>query len=578
MHHMSKVKILRHAVVLLAALALLCLLPGWLSGGARAETSAAYFDYPSNETKLAVGESCRVSLKFRRPEGHGTDLEESWYRPTTVAMWDSTGAQVYSASANPTDPNYCVVYDKAWITDFFLPVDKPGVYTLGVKVPITGGTWEKITLYVYEDAGDFRIAGNCLLAYLGDGGAVTVPAGVTRIMDDAFANKGITGVTLPAGITEIGNGAFSGNDFTSFVIPDTVTKLGAAAFYYCTSLKSITFGKGLTSIPEDGFIRTALVNVTIPSGVTSIGRRAFAGCGSLASLAIPAGVTSIGDYMVDDGCPKVVITTPCNSCAAAWADANKVKCEKVHSWKAPTYTWAKDNATVTAKRVCANDSAHTETETVETTYKVTKKPTYTAAGKGVYTSKAFTNAAFRVQTKNVTIAALPRTSISKATVKAIEDQVYTGSAIKPALTLKYGGKKLVKGTDYTVSFADNVKPGKATVTITGKNAYKGKTTVTFKILPKKVKLVSVKPGKAKITVTWKKGAGVTGYEIEYSLKKDFSASKTVTVSGAATVRTQIKNLKPGKAYYVRIRAFKKVGSKKYWSEWSDSMKATVKAE
>ena len=126
-----------------------------------------------------------------------------------------------------------------------------------------------------------------------------------------------------------------------------------------------------------------------------------------------------------------------------------------------------------------------------------------------------------------------------------------------------------------MSFADNVKPGKATVTITGKNAYKGKKTVTFSILPKKVKLVSLKPGKAKITVTWKKGAAITGYEIEYSLKKNFSASKTVTVSGAATVKTQIKNLKPGKIYYVRIRAYKKVGSKKYYSEWSNGMKAKV---
>ena len=576
MRYMAKVKILRHAAVLLAALALLCLLPGWLSGGARAETSAVYMDGPYNGTQLAVDETYRVAVKFRRPEGHGSDLEESWYQPTSFAAWDSAGNQVWSASASPIEPNYCVLNDKAWITNFFISFDKPGVYTVGAKVPITAGTWDKVTVYVYEDVGNYRIAGDCLLEYNGDGGAVTIPSGVTRIMDDVFMYKGLTSVTLPSGLTEIGGGAFYGNDFTSFVIPDTVTKVGTGAFAYCTSLKSITFGKKLTSIPEDGFLRTGLVDVTIPSNIKSIERRAFAGCGSLASLTIPASVTSIGDYMVDSR--NVVITTPCNSAAAAWADANNVKSEKVHNWKTPTYTWAKDKGTVTAKRVCSRDSSHQETETVETVYKVTKKATYTAAGSGTYTSKAFTNTAFQKQTKKVTLAMLPRTSITKAKVTAIGDQVYTGSAIKPALTLKYSGKKLVKGTDYTVSFADNVKPGKATVTITGKNAYKGKTTVTFKILPKKVKLVSVKPGKAKITVTWKKGAGVTGYEIEYSLKKNFSASKTVTVSGAATVRTQIKNLKPGKAYYVRIRAFKKVGSKKYWSEWSDSMKATVPKE
>ncbi len=249
-----------------------------------------------------------------------------------------------------------------------------------------------------------------------------------------------------------------------------------------------------------------------------------------------------------------------------------------HKWGAPAYAWAKDKSAVTAKRVCAHDASHVQTETVKTTYKVTKKPTYTAAGVGTYTTKPFTNTAFKKQTKKVSIAALPRTSISKATVKAIGDQVYTGSAIKPALTVKYKGTKLVKGTDYAVSFADNVKPGKATVTITGKNAFKGKATVTFTILPKKVKLVSVKPGKTLLTVTWKKGAAITGYEIEYSLKKDFSKPKTVKVTAAATVKTKIQKLKPGKTYYVRIRAYRKVGSKMYYSDWSDSMKAKVPVE
>ncbi len=250
-----------------------------------------------------------------------------------------------------------------------------------------------------------------------------------------------------------------------------------------------------------------------------------------------------------------------------------------HSWSSPAYAWAKDYSAVTAKQVCAHDSSHVISEKVATTYKVTKKATYTAVGTGLYTSKAFTKSKdFKVQTKKVTIDMLPRTSITKATIKAIDDQVYTGSAIKPALTIKYNKKKLVKGTDYTVSFKDNVKPGKATITITGKNAYKGKTTVTFTILPKKVKLVSVKPGKAMMTVTWKKGAAITGYEIEYSLKKTFSKAKTVKVTTAATVKTKIKKLTPGKTYYVRIRAYKKVGTKKYYSEWSDKMTVKIPKE
>ena len=49
-------------------------------------------------------------------------------------------------------------------------------------------------------------------------------------------------------------------------------------------------------------------------------------------------------------------------------------------------------------------------------------------------------------------------------------------------------------------------------------------------------------------------------------------------SDAATVKAKIPKLKPGKTYYVRIRAYKKVGSKKYYSDWSDSLKAKVPAE
>ena len=647
MRYMAKLKILKHAAVLLAALALLCLLPGWLSGSARAETSAAYFDYPGNNSKLLVGENCRIKLRFRRPDGHGSDLDPTWYQPTTVTAWDSAGNQVWSGSASPIDPNYCVINDKVWITDFFISFDKPGIYTLGVKVPITAGTWEKITVYVCEEVGDYLIAGDCLVEYKGDGGAVTIPSGVTRIMDDVFSFKGVTSVTLPGGITEIGNGAFSGNDFTSFVIPDTVTKLGKNAFYYCIYLKDITFGKNLKNIPEDAFFCTALVNLTIPStitsidsrafggcsslasvtipssvtsigdaafagcssltgvtipsgvtaigdlmfsrcaslasvkipsGVTSIGAAAFTGCSSLASLTIPASVTSIGDNAFDE-CSKLVITTTCNAYAGTWADAHNVSVIKEHNWGSPTYAWAKDNSLVNARQVCKNDSSHKISEVVETTYKVIKEPTYTAVGKGLYTSKAFTkSAAFEVQKKKVTIDMLPRTSIKKAKVDTIEDKFYTGSAIKPKLTIKYKGKKLVKGKDYSVTFENNIKPGKATVTIKGRNAFKGKKTVTFRILPKRVKITSLKPGKKKLTVTWTKGKAITGYQIEYSTKKNFSKSKTITITNKATVTTKIKNLKPGKIYYVRIRAYRKVGGKKYYSEWSDKEKAKVRGD
>ena len=58
---------------------------------------------------------------------------------------------------------------------------------------------------------------------------------------------------------------------------------------------------------------------------------------------------------------------------------------------------------------------------------------------------------------------------------------YTGSAITPELYIYDGDKRLVKDTDYTVSFANNINPGQATATVTGTGSYTGTVTFRFNI-------------------------------------------------------------------------------------------------
>ena len=165
-------------------------------------------------------------------------------------------------------------------------------------------------------------------------------------------------------------------------------------------------------------------------------------------------------------------------------------------------------------------------------------------------------------------------SSCKITVKA---QVYTGKALKPSVTVKYNGTKLVKGTDYTVSYKNNTKVGTATVTVKGIGNYTGSKKATFKINPKPTTLSKVTPGKKKLTVTWKKQTKqVSGYQIQYGTKKDFSNAKKVTVKGAKTVKKVIKSLKAKKYYYVRIRTYKTVSGKKYYSSWSNYKKIKTK--
>ena len=72
--------------------------------------------------------------------------------------------------------------------------------------------------------------------------------------------------------------------------------------------------------------------------------------------------------------------------------------------------------------------------------------------------------------------------ISSCVIADIDDQPYTGSAIKPDLVITYEGTALVKGVDYEVTYSANTIVGTATITITGKGNYAGKTSKTFTIV------------------------------------------------------------------------------------------------
>lgn len=115
-------------------------------------------------------------------------------------------------------------------------------------------------------------------------------------------------------------------------------------------------------------------------------------------------------------------------------------------------------------------------------------PTYVAAVEDYGTSYYYCvctgeyNGTKTAKTNVVAVGAYK--NISEASVSSIGNQTYTGSAITPAITVKDGTKTLVNGTDYSVSYSNNVNVGTATVTITGKGKYSGTKRVTFTIVKK----------------------------------------------------------------------------------------------
>ena len=160
--------------------------------------------------------------------------------------------------------------------------------------------------------------------------------------------------------------------------------------------------------------------------------------------------------------------------------------------------------------------------------------------------------------------------ISNAKIKKIPKQTYTGKAIKPVPVVTYGGKKLIEGEDYTVSYGYSSTVGEKYIYVKGKGRFGGEVGTPFRIIPKGTSLSKVSPGKKSLTVKWKKQAKqLSGYQIQIATNKSFTkGKKLITVKGKNTASKKIKNLKAKKKYYVRVRTYKNI--EEYYRENEDS--------
>lgn len=79
--------------------------------------------------------------------------------------------------------------------------------------------------------------------------------------------------------------------------------------------------------------------------------------------------------------------------------------------------------------------------------------------------------------------------ISKAKFSSVSNKAYTGSQIKPSVTVKNGSTTLKNGTHYTVSYGANKSTGKATITITGKETSKEQKQLHSMLFLKKLQML-----------------------------------------------------------------------------------------
>ena len=126
---------------------------------------------------------------------------------------------------------------------------------------------------------------------------------------------------------------------------------------------------------------------------------------------------------------------------------------------------------------------------------------------GNYTVKVTFETASSVYTGTADFTIKPK-SLTQKMVSSIQDQTYCANAWEPDVVVTDGNKTLVKNSDYTVSYTDNINAGTAKVKVTGQGNYKGTAEATFVIDP------------APLTIT---GAEVAA--------KTYDGTKTATING-----------------------------------------------
>lgn len=149
------------------------------------------------------------------------------------------------------------------------------------------------------------------------------------------------------------------------------------------------------------------------------------------------------------------------------------------------------------------------------------------------------------------------------------EYTYTAKVISPSITVKDAtGRNLTAGTDYTVKEPDGRKKvGAYSYKIEFKGNYKGTVNLSFVINPKKASIKSFTVGKGKATLKMSSKASATGgstYQVAYKVK----GTKKWTYKTFTSQSKSITKLKKGKKYEIKVRAYKKIGSKTYYGEWS----------
>ncbi|MEO3155952.1 Ig-like domain-containing protein [Ruminococcus bicirculans (ex Wegman et al. 2014)] len=370
-------------------------------------------------------------------------------------------------------------------------------------------------------------------------------------------------------VTKAISHSFGLSDCQPIVCSDGMVK------WYVTNNSAPTLYKlspfALDDYHEHSYTKTVLSNATCTTAGTV---KYTCSCGDSYTETIPATGHKSSGWIVDKAASIGVKGSKHKECTV---------CKKVlETAEIPALSRisiSKASVTLSTSTYAYDGKAETPSVTVKVGGKTLKKDTdytvsysnntkvgtakVTITGKGNYTGSV---------SKTYSI----KNNFKKATVSGISTKAFTGKNITQSITVKYNGKTLKKGTDYTVSYSNNKNIGTATVKIAGKGSYTGTITKTFKINPAKQEIQKLTAKSKAFFVDWAQKGSATGYEIQYATNSKFTSAKKVTITNNKTDTKTISKLSGKKKYYVRVRSYTTVKGTKYYGAWSASKCVTTK--
>lgn len=335
------------------------------------------------------------------------------------------------------------------------------------------GTDTNIVVPDTIDGRKVTVLGNSTFQYCtqaSDIESVTLPDSLTTIEKNAFYNcEKLKSVTIPPNVSSIGLAAFVeglsesslteikvdpenpyfsekdgvvfSKDGTKLIvfpsgrsgdyqIPDGTVSVGDYAFYYCVNVSSITVPGSVRSLGEGAFGNcSSLTKAVLNEGLEEIGEYAFQSSSGIRDIIIPASVKSVGKngLCLSSGCRIRVLSTDTVGADDAFRDLALIAGKKDSTLQ----KYAEDHGR-TFVELSADNRIPLQNEWFE---------------------------------------------------QITPEYEYNGKSHEPEIESSESAPELEQGSDYEVTYENNINAGTATIKITGKDIFCGTVERSFKITP-----------------------------------------------------------------------------------------------